>query len=286
MTITQALLLALIQGVGELFPVSSLGHTILVPAILHWNRIDRADPGFLAFVVALHLGTALALVVFYRRDWIAIVGALVRSVVRGRIGDDPNEKIGWLLVVGTIPVGILGITFEHPVRLLFGSVAYAAMFLVVNGLIMFWGERMRRRQHEDRHRAYRPLEELTFLESILIGIGQSFALLPGISRSGASMTAGLLFDLDHSAAARYSFLLATPAIGAAGLLEVPKFFEPTPHAMLGFAVLGGLVSGIAAYASVAFLTRYFRSHDLRPFGWYCTAAGCIALVLSWKGVIR
>src|SRR5579875_623515 len=132
-TITQALLLALIQGVGELFPVSSLGHTILVPAILHWNRIDRADPGFLAFVVALHLGTALALVVFYRRDWIAIVGALVRSVVRGRIGDDPNEKIGWLLVVGTIPVGILGITFEHPVRLLFGSVAYAATFLVVNG---------------------------------------------------------------------------------------------------------------------------------------------------------
>ncbi|MFY9664462.1 MAG: undecaprenyl-diphosphate phosphatase [Candidatus Cybelea sp.] len=284
MTLFQALALALLQGVSELFPVSSLGHTILVPALLHWQNIERSSPSFLAFVVVLHLGTALALIVFYRAQWYAIVGALARSVARGRLSEDRDERIGWRLVVGTIPVGILGIIFEAPVRRLFGSPAPAALFLVVNGLVMFAGEALRRRQH-GTSAGTKPIEELSYPASLLIGVAQSFALLPGISRSGISMVAGLLCDLDHENAARFSFLLATPVILAAGLLEVPKLLVPEAHLVLVEAICGGIAAGIAAYLSVAFLTRYFRSNDLRPFGWYCVLLGTVSFVLARKGII-
>jgi undecaprenyl-diphosphatase len=276
----QALLLALLQGVSELFPVSSLGHTILVPAVLHWTNINRSAPSFLAFVVVLHLGTALALVLFYRREWSAIVRALVVSVVRGRLSDDPEERVGWRLVVGTIPVGLLGVAFEQPVRQLFGSPAPAAAFLAVNGLVMFVGEYLRRRVERER-----PIESMTYGQSVFVGFAQAAALLPGISRSGASMVAGLLCGLDHANAARFSFLLATPVILAAALLEVPKLFAPDAQVVLVQAIVGGVAAGIAAYLSVAFLTRYFRSNDLRPFGWYCLIAGIICFVLARMGVI-
>jgi undecaprenyl-diphosphatase len=284
-TFFQALVLALLQGVTELFPVSSLGHTILVPAVLRWQNIDRSSPSFLAFVVVLHLGTALALIVFYRAEWYSIVRSLVASVVRGRLGQDRDELIGWRLVVGTIPVGILGVIFEGPVRRLFGSPAPAALFLMINGLVMFAGEALRRRQHKTSGRAYKPIEQLSYSSSLFIGFAQSLALLPGISRSGISMVAGLLSDLDHENAARYSFLLATPVILAAALLEVPKLFAAQSHVVLLQAVCGGIAAGIAAYLSVAFLTRYFRSNDLRPFGWYCVIVGAICLVLARKGII-
>lgn len=278
------MVLALLQGVSELFPISSLGHTILIPAALQWKNIDRSSPSFLAFVVVLHLGTALALLVFYRAEWMAIVRALVASIVRGRLSDDRNERIGWRLVVGTIPVGILGVIFEGPVRRLFGSPAPAALFLTVNGLVMFLGEALRRRQHASG-RTYKPIEALGYPASLAVGFAQSLALLPGISRSGISMVAGLLCDLDHENAARFSFLLATPVILAAGLLEVPKLFAPAAHVVLVQAIFGGIAAGVAAYASVAFLTRYFRSNDLRPFGWYCVVVGLIFFVLARKGVI-
>jgi undecaprenyl-diphosphatase len=284
-TFSQALVLALLQGVSELFPVSSLGHTILVPALLHWQNVNRSSPSFLAFVVVLHLGTALALIVFYRAQWYAIVRALVASLVRGRLSENRDERIGWRLVVGTIPVGILGLVFEVPVRRLFGSPAPAALFLLVNGLVMFAGEALRRRQHEAIGRRYIPIEELSYPASLLIGFAQSFALLPGISRSGISMVAGLLCDLDHEHAARYSFLLATPVILAAALLEVPKLFAPQAHLALLEAFCGGIAAGLAAYLSVAFLTRYFRSNDLRPFGWYCVVVGAFCFVLARRGVI-
>lgn len=285
MTFTQALVLALLQGVSELFPVSSLGHTILVPALLHWHNIDRANPSFLAFVVVLHLGTALALIVFYRAEWSAIVRALASSVLRGRLSNDRDERTGWLLVVGTIPVGILGFIFEVPVRRLFGSPAPAAAFLMVNGLVMFAGEALRRRQHARSGRSYKPIEQLGFPASLAVGIAQSFALLPGISRSGISMVAGLLCDLDHEHAARFSFLLATPVILAAALLEMPKLFAPEAHVVLLQAIVGGVAAGVAAYFSVAFLTRYFRTNDLRPFGWYCIIFGAICFILARQGVI-
>jgi undecaprenyl-diphosphatase len=281
-TFSQALVLALLQGVSELFPVSSLGHTILVPALLHWKNVDRSAPSFLSFVVVLHLGTALALIVFYRTEWAAILRALVGSVVRGRLSSDRAERIGWLLVVGTIPVGILGVTLENPVRGLFGSPAPVALFLFLNGLLMFLGERLRRKRREN---GGRPLEELTYGQSVLVGFAQSAALLPGISRSGISMVAGLLFDLNHEDAAHFSFLLATPVILAAALLEVPKLFAPDAHVVLIQAIAGGVAAGIAAYCSVAFLTRYFRSNDLRPFGWYCVIVGAGCFILARTGVI-
>ncbi|HEY1656466.1 MAG TPA: undecaprenyl-diphosphate phosphatase [Candidatus Tumulicola sp.] len=279
MTFTQALVLAVLQGVSELFPVSSLGHTILVPAVLHWNNVDRSAPSFLAFVVVLHLGTAVALIAFYRAEWWAIVRALAASILRGRLSDDRNERVGWLLVIGTIPVGILGVLLERPVRGLFGSPAPAALFLLLNGLLMFLGERLRRKRRE------RKLESLSYGQSVFVGFAQALALLPGISRSGASMVAGLLCDLDHEDAAHYSFLLATPVILAAALLEIPKLLAPGAHLVLAQAVIGGVAAGVAAYFSVAFLTRYFRSNDLRPFGWYCVIVGAICFILARTGVI-
>ena len=283
MTFVQAMLLALLQGVSELFPVSSLGHTILVPALLHWS-VNRRDPTFLAFVVVLHLGTAIALVIFYRREWIALVRALVKSIAKGRLSDDRDERIAWLLVVGTIPVGILGVYLESPVRNLFGSAAYAAIFLMINALIMFAGEFFRRRQHEDRNRRYKRLEKMTWFQSVGVGLAQSLALLPGISRSGASIVAGLAVDLDHEDAARYSFLLATPVIGAAAVLEMPRLWTGG-HVVPLQALVGGVLAGVAAYGSVAFLTKYFERNDLRPFGWYCLIFGALCLGLALKGVI-
>jgi undecaprenyl-diphosphatase len=281
-TLTQALVLALLQGVSELFPVSSLGHTILVPAVLQWKNIDRSAPSFLAFVVVLHLGTAIALIAFYRDKWWRITRGLFASVVRGRLSDDRDERTGWNLVVGTIPVGVLGVILEHPVRALFGSPVAASVFLAINGLGMFAGERLRRRAHVADTR---PIEKLSYGQSVLIGLAQSLALLPGISRSGVSMVAGLLCGLDHEDAAEFSFLLATPVILAAALFEIPRLLAPGAHLALLEAILGATVAGIAAYFSVAFLTRYFRSNDLRPFGWYCVAFGIIALVLSLRGII-
>lgn len=286
MTDLQAFLLALLQGVSELFPISSLGHTILLPSLLHWNNIHRAGPTYLAFVVVLHLGTALALIVFYRRLWWKIACALVASLIRGKIGADRYERIGWLLVVGTIPVGILGVLFEHPVKALFASPEPVAIFLTLNGLVMFLGEYLRRRQLREPGRTDRPIEALRFPASIGVGFAQSLALLPGISRSGASIVAGLLCDLDHFDAAEYSFLLATPVILAAGLLEIPKLFAPGAHIVAMQAVGGGIVSGIAAYFSVAFLTRYFKANDLRPFGWYCIIVGVTCFFLAHFGVIK
>ncbi len=286
MTFAQALLLALLQGVSELFPISSLGHTILVPALAHWNNIDRTAPSFLAFVVVLHLGTALALVIFYWKDWVTIVGALFRSVVRGKLTGDRDERIAWLLVVGTIPVGLLGLLFQEKVVALFGAVAPAAIFLILNGFVMFFGEFLRKRQHENAGRAYKHLEQITWMQSAFVGVAQSFALFPGISRSGASIVGGLLIDLDHEDAAKYSFLLATPIILAAALLKIPELFAPGAHTALVEALVGGVLSGIAAYVSVAFLTRYFRSNDLRPFGWYCIVFGALCFTLARMGVIH
>jgi undecaprenyl-diphosphatase len=283
-TFTQALVLALLQGTSELFPVSSLGHTILVPAVLHWTNVNRSAPSFLAFVVVLHLGTALALIVFYRDTWWAILRALVASILRGRLGEDRWERLGWRLVVGTIPVGLLGIAFEHPVRSLFGSPAPAAAFLTINGVVMFGGEHLRRRQHKGG-KEYQRIEQMSYPQSVFVGFAQALALLPGISRSGISMVAGLLCNLDHEDAARFSFLLATPVILAAALLEIPKLLAPEAHLVLIQAFVGGIAAGVAAYLSVAFLTRYFRSNDLRPFGWYCVVVGIVCLVLASKGVI-
>ena len=278
------MLLAVLQGASELFPISSLGHTVLVPALLHW-KIDRSDPTFLAFVVALHLGTAIALILFYRAEWVKIVAALARSVARGNLSGDPEEKIGWLLVVGTIPVALLGVFLEKPVRQFFGSSALVAIFLILNAFVMFAGEALRRRGERSAAAPTRPLRSLPWKDGAGIGLAQAAALLPGISRSGSSIVAGLLLRLDHADAARYSFLLATPVIFAASVLEVPQLFASQATAVLAQSLVGGVLAGVTAYLSIVFLTRWFDSHDLRPFGWYCLLFGALCLALSLTKVI-
>jgi len=276
----QAMLLAVLQGTSELFPVSSLGHTVLVPALLRWT-FDRSAPTFLAFVVALHLGTALALIAFYRADWARIVRALLASVARGQLSADPDERVGWLLVVGTVPVALLGVFLENPVRTLFGSSAIVAAFLILNGFVMFAGEALRRRENP----LARALPDLPWPAAAGVGFAQGAALFPGISRSGSAIVAGVLLRLTHEDAARYSFLLATPVIVAASVLEIPKLLAPDAHGILLQSFVGAGVAAVTAYASVAFLTRWFESHDLRPFGWYCLIFGSLCLVLALAKVI-
>jgi undecaprenyl-diphosphatase len=279
-TFVQAMLLAVLQGVSELFPISSLGHTVLIPALLRWG-VDESSDSFLAFVVVLHLGTALALIVFYRAEWVRIARALFGSIVRGKFSADPDERTGWLLIAGTIPVGILGVLLESSVKKLFASPIPVSLFLFANGFIMLLGEWLRRRQKSQAtaDARYRRLDQLPPRSGVLVGFAQSLALLPGISRSGSAIVAGLLCDLHHEDAARYSFLLATPVILAASILEFPKLFMPGAHVVLVQAVVGGILAGVTAYGSVAFLTRWFKHNDLAPFAWYCIAAGGISFIL-------
>ncbi len=277
MSAVQALVLALLQGITELFPVSSLGHTVVLPRLLGWS-LDQHDPSFLAFVVLLHVGTAAALVVYFWREWWAIVTAVLRSVIAGRMSGSPAERLGWRLIAGTIPAGLAGLLLESRVRELFASPRAAAGFLVLNGLLMFAGERVRRRAvafDADRDE----LDRLTIPVAVGIGAAQVLALLPGISRSGSTIVAGLLGNLRHEAAARFSFLLATPIIAAAGVLQVPRLFAGSARPQLAVFLLGSVVAGVAAYVSVAYLMRYFRVGRLDPFAIYCAAFGALAFLL-------
>ncbi len=277
MTVFQALVLALLQGITELFPVSSLGHTVILPRLLGWP-IDQHDPSFLAFVVLLHVGTASALALFFWRDWWAILKAVAGSVIAGRMSGSPEEKLGWRLIAGTIPAGVIGLLFEKQVRDLFATPRVAAGFLIVNGVVMFAGERARREAVAfDAGRT--ELERLSVRAAVAIGAVQALALLPGISRSGSTIVAGLLVNLKHEAAARFSFLLATPIIAAAGVLQVPRLFVGAARPQLAGYLAGGALAGIAAFFSVAFLMRYFRVGRLDPFAGYCAAFGAVSFLL-------
>ncbi len=276
MSLFQALVLALLQGVTELFPVSSLGHTVILPRLLRWN-INQADPTFLAFVVLLHVGTATALVIYFWRDWLAIVRAVLRSMIDGRMHGTPDERLGWRLIAGTIPAGVVGVLFQKQLQSLFANPRAAAAFLIINGAIMFVGERIRRRAVALDGRT--KLDALPVRTAVSIGSAQILALLPGISRSGTTMVAGLLANLTHEAAARFAFLLATPIIFGAGFLKIPDLFTPTALPHLPVYLLGGVAAGVAAFLSVAYLMRYFRVGRLDPFAIYCAAFGILSLIL-------
>lgn len=281
--IWQTLFLALLQGVTELFPISSLGHTVILPALLGWGDLVR-DKHFLPLIVALHLGTSIALVIYFWRDWLQVIVTLINSVKNGGVEKGTESWVSWLILIGCIPAGILGVFLETPLKQLFASPIIAASFLVVNGFILFLGEFMRRREASkstfemQKAGAYRPLASLTWKEAIVVGLAQSLALIPGISRSGVSMVAGLGIRLSHEDAARYSFLLGTPLIGAAALLEVPQLFGQSAS-VLTLVITGMIVSGIAAFLSTRFLLKYFETGRLNPFAYYCIGAGVISLVL-------
>ncbi len=289
MSLLHAIVISLLQGAFELFPVSSLGHSVLVPALLGWDEWKKGDPNnasFVAFVVVLHLGTAAALLTFFWRDWLRIIAAVLRSIGNRKLSDDPLEHLGWLIAVGTIPAGILGFLLETPLKDLFSKPVLVACFLVLNGGMMLAGERLRRRQRVAvavgggavaTERRGKAIADVGFREGIGVGTAQALALLPGFSRSGATITGGLLAGLRHEDAARYSFMLATPIILAAGVLEVPKLFASGANIGLGLAAMGFVISGVTAYLAVRFLVRYFETERLDPFGYYCIAFGIFCL---------
>jgi undecaprenyl-diphosphatase len=284
MTFLQAVIFALLQGLTELFPVSSLGHAVILPAVLGWH-IDQESPRFLPFLVVLHVGTATALLVYFWRDWLSLLmAAFGRGGAINRTIHESRHLIA-LLVLGTLPAVMLGFVFEKWLRHLFGSPVAAAAFLIVNGIVLFAGERLRRRANVAGNR--RELVRARWSDAIVIGLAQTTAFFPGISRSGATIVGGLLVGLRHEDAARFSFLLATPIILGAAVLEIPKLLHASPvtgAAGISGGVLwvAGLVAGLTAYASTAFLMRYFRNREespaLDPFAYYCWLAGALALL--------
>jgi undecaprenyl-diphosphatase len=271
----QAVVLGLLQGFSELFPISSLGHSVVAPKLLGWE-IRQNDSFFITFLVATHLATAIVLLGFFWRDWVRIVRGLGRSLRdRGIADDDADAKLGWLLVVGTIPAGILGLLLEHALRHVFASARSAAFFLILNGLMLYGAERLRRRapQPESGDPDRRIARRTGFREAFAVGAAQAIALIPGFSRSGATMAGGLLVGLSNEDAARFSFLLATPIIGAAAALKLPELFGPSGNGVRGPALVGALCAAVTAYLSVRFLMRFFETNRLTPFAVYCFLAG-------------
>lgn len=294
-TYFQAVVIGLLQGVTELVPISSLGHSVLLPKLLGWDSLVKAQSAdesfYLAFLVALHVATALALLVHYRATWVRIITAFFRTLGTRSI-TTPDERMAWLLVVGTIPIGITGLALEHTLRTIFAKPAAAAAFLIVNGGVLLVGERLRRRSMERVGAAAdggvgadgvelpgRQLDTLELKEAALIGVAQTAALFPGISRSGITMVGGLLRGLNHEDAARFSFLLATPVIFAAGLYKIPDLLGPLGDGVRGQALAGGVAAFFAAWGAVRFLEKWFEKRTLTPFAVYCLVFGLFSLVV-------
>ncbi len=276
----QAVVLGLLQGVSELFPVSSLGHSVILPRLLHWN-IHQNDSFFITFLVATHFATALVLLGFFWRDWVRILRGLGRSLRdRGIDPKDTDAKLGWLLVVGTIPAGILGLLLEHALRQVFASGRSAAFFLILNGAMLYGAEVLRRRapEPESGDPDGRIARRVNFRNAFVVGAAQAIALVPGFSRSGATMGGGLLVGLSNEDAARFAFLLATPIIGAAAALKLPELLGHSGNGVRGQALVGALCSAVTAYLAVRFLMRFFESNRLTPFAIYCAAAGIAASI--------
>jgi len=325
LTYPEAIVIGALQGVTELFPVSSLGHSVLLPAWLggRWAQdlnVSTPESPYLAFIVGLHVATAAALLVFFWRDWVRIVVGFWTSLRYRRIRT-PDERLAWMIIIATIPVGIAGLALEHVFRTVLGRPIPAAVFLTLNGLVLYGAERLRRRaaaasatrpapvaaapaaarpdagagsgagtvygrplartvaeEENDPAGSDARIAKSGFIATTLIGAAQILALLPGISRSGVTMAAGLLRGFSHEDSARFAFLLATPVILAAGMLKVPDLFGPLGNGIHGQVLAGSLASFVGAYLAVRFLTRYFQTRTLTPFAIYCTVAGLASLV--------
>jgi undecaprenyl-diphosphatase len=277
MDLVQALLVAVLQGATELFPVSSLGHAVVVPALIGWN-LDQNGAAFLPFLVMLHVGTAVALLAYFRGEWWNLAVGVLGFGEDGPVIE--ARRLFILIIIATIPAVVLGFALEKLLRGLFGSPAAAAFFLIVNAVVLIAGEQLREREQPGRN-LHRPLTEMTAMDALMIGIWQCGALIPGISRSGTTMVGALLRGIDHAASAHFSFLIATPIILGATVLEVPKLLrENVPPNTFTIAAISAVAAGLVAFGSTAFLMRYFASHDkmaLKPFAYYCLALGICSL---------
>jgi len=294
----QAIVLGIVQGVTELFPVSSLGHSVLIADLFGWTNLSHQETArgsaFLNMLVMMHVATAIALIIFYRQQWLRIVKGFWRSVQTRDVTHDSNAKLAWLLVAATIPAGLIGVVFEHKLRAQFGTAFFAIIFIIINGVMLLKGDKLVTQAELSRPRRRRDVaadelaagktarvvsDHLTFVRAGLIGTAQIGALFAGISRSGITMLAGLRSGLDHQDAARFSFLLATPIILAAGVYKLPSVISNWSGTG-GPILVGSVLAGIGAYVSVRYLDTYFRNRSLRPFGWYCIGFGLFVLLIS------
>jgi undecaprenyl-diphosphatase len=281
LTSAQAAILGVLQGISELFPISSLGHSIILPGLLGWS-IDRNANYFLTFLVATHFATALVLFFFYLDDWFRIIGGMLRSIWSRSLAGDPDARLGWMLVVGTVPAGMLGLLFEKRLQRLFVSPSYVAALLLLNGVLLYVAELLRKRAalaEGVRDPDQRIAVEISWWQSAKVGVMQVLALLPGFSRTGSTLAGGLMVGLAHEDALRFSFLLATPIIAAAAVLKLPALFVSMDRAAIDAALLGAGCAAVAAFFSVKFLTRYFKTRTLTPFAIYCLLAGFSGLML-------
>lgn len=298
-TYLQAVGMGVVQGITELFPISSLGQAVILPTIVGWDHLVEAqsqpESFFLAFLVGLHVATATALLIYFRDEWRAIIGGFFRTLGEGARERrapwsairDAHERMAWLLAVATIPAGLTGLAFEHVLRVTFAKPLFAAVFLMLNGALLFVGERYRHRAQVKAVAAdhgtyegseFRRLETLEFKEAAIVGVAQVFALIPGISRSGITMVAGLIRGLSHEDAARFSFLLATPIILAAGLYKLPDLLGSLGNGIRGQVLVGSLAAGITAYLTVRYLMRYFETRTLKPFAVFCLIEGVVCTI--------
>jgi undecaprenyl-diphosphatase len=300
----EAIILGLVQGVTELFPISSLGHSILIAYLFGWHHLlkgETADKsGLLTFLVVVHVATAIALIIFYRTEWLRIIRGFFRSLRTKKLEADSDAKLAWLLIAATVPAGLVGLIFEHALRTQFAKPFAAVVFIIINGIILIKGDEViktAQRQRPRQRRAETHIDELaagktarmvsdhlSLGRAMIIGIVQVGALFAGISRSGITMIAGLRSGLNHQDAARFSFLLATPVILAAGFYKLPSFFGPAGDGIRTQSLVGGVVAGVAAYFSVRYLDKYFQDRSLRPFGIYCVCFGVFVLLVGiWRG---
>ena len=289
LTYFQAIVLGLLQGVTELFPISSLGHSVLLPWVLGWNNVlaseSKGESFFLPFLVALHVATGVALLIFYRETWWRIIKGFSHSL-KVRKADTTDSRLAWLLIAATIPAGVTGLTFEHALRTQFAKPLSAIIFLFINGCILLVGDRYQKknkfvaREHTVASTRKQVSDTLTFGRAIIIGVSQIAALFAGISRSGITMISGLYSGLNHEDAARFSFLLATPIIFGAGLIKLPDFFSNLDAGLRGQILVGSIVAGVAAYLTVKYLDKYFQNKTLRPFAFYCMLASVGMLALG------
>ncbi|HZZ48167.1 MAG TPA: undecaprenyl-diphosphate phosphatase [Pseudonocardia sp.] len=317
-TYLEAIVIGALQGVSELFPVSSLGHSVLLPALVggRWAAdldVTARHSPYLAVLVAMHVATAVGMLIYFRHDWARVARGLFTSLRTRRI-DRPDQRLAWLLVLATIPVGIVGLALANLVQTVLGKPIPSAIFLALNGLVLFVVERTQRGRTEPASAttttdsadtpgpseqtldfaaqptmvlaiadpavaADRKLARLSARDALMIGASQSLALLPGISRSGITIVTGLYRGLRHDLAARFAFLLSTPVILAAGALKIPELFEPANRPVLGPALVGSLLAGVAAYFSTRFLTTYFETRTLKPFAIYCAIVGLGSLAV-------
>jgi len=275
----QSIVTGILQGISELFPISSLGHSVLVPAWIggSWERFlsneTSGESPYLLMIIALHVASSLTLIWFFRERWIALIKAFLTSLNK-RSGFDASERLIWKILLATIPVGVLGILFQDQVGDLFSDPFAVGAFLFLNGALLAGIEIFKKYQIK---RELPDSEEIGNGQALLIGVAQSAALFPGISRFGITMSAGLARGLSHSAASDFAFLIATPVIFGAGLLKLPKLFDPEISHIIGQVIVGAIVSAICTYISIAFLVKWFKTHTLYPFAIYCLIVGALSI---------